>query len=498
MTLFTLISSFFNKNIFFTDQLFTPSSESMVIALDDEIGRLKASMNNGERLFMPHIYISNGYVSDNIALNVSNAVYEGVEFSLSPQSGFSQAYRQRFGQDPLEGEPQFFDALYLIAYAQALSGQSGQDLNDAIRSVVDGRDSGGGSWLPDDMICNFSLLTLGITPDIDGVSGSWTFSDSYKKYNTVTSSIFRRWRLYEGKYLTVEYISTDGDQRTTSAKNIGSVKAERMQSFNEHDTTAAYPPLDERWALLIAASSGWPNYRFQADVFATYKMLRHQGYDDDHIILICQDDLAYNKENIYPGQLFITPESPNVYVHDAIDYKLSDLTPQDIADILQGRQSERLPHVISSTPNDNIFIFWSGHGNVGSLCFGDSQKMTYSQMRDILLLTPHRKILFAIESCYSGGLGETCQGVPGALFITASTPWETSHADMWNEQIGVYLSNGFTRGFQAAIAHNPEISIRDLYYTIATNTNGSHVTIYNESLYGNVYNNTMGEYFGAD
>ena len=152
--------------------------------------------------------------------------------------------------------------------------------------------------------------------------------------------------------------------------------------------------------------------------------------------------------------------------------------------------------MINATPNDNIFIFWSGHGNVGSLCFGDSQKMKYAQMRDILLQTPHRKIMFAIESCYSGGLGQTSQGVPGALFITAATPWEASHADMWSEEIGVYLSNGFTRGFQAAIAHDPDISIRDLYYTIATNTTGSHVTVYNASVYGNVYNNTMGEFFG--
>ncbi len=476
--------------------LFSPSSASAAIALDDEIGKLQAALKAGETLFTPQIYSSNGFVSDSIAANVRNAVYEGVEFCSSPESGFSHAYRQRFGQEPVEGEPQFYDALCIVAYASVLSAQTGQQLNDAIRSVVDGREPKGGSWLPDDMSRNFSLLAQGLTPDIDGVSGSWTFGNSYRKYNTVTGSTFRRWRLYEGQYLTVEYISTDGDRRTTSAKDIGTFKADRMQNFNENDTTATYPALKDRWALLIAASSGWANYRFQADVFATYKMLRHQGYDDDHIILICQDDLADNKENIYPGQLFITPDSPNVYEHDAIDYILSDLTPADLGDILQGRASERLPHVINATPNDNIFIFWSGHGNVGSLCFGDSQKMKYAQMRDILLQTPHRKIMFAIESCYSGGLGQTSQGVPGALFITAATPWEASHADMWSEEIGVYLSNGFTRGFQAAIAHDPDISIRDLYYTVATNTTGSHVTVYNASVYGNVYNNTMGEFFG--
>ena len=38
-----------------------------------------------------------------------------------------------------------------------------------------------------------------------------------------------------------------------------------------------YPKLDDNWALLIAASKGWENYRFQADVFAMYKILKDHG-----------------------------------------------------------------------------------------------------------------------------------------------------------------------------------------------------------------------------
>ena len=65
-----------------------------------------------------------------------------------------------------------------------------------------------------------------------------------------------------------------------------------------------------------------------------------------------------------------------------------------------------------------------------------------------------------------------------------------------------YLNNmknsklrAITSGFREAIHKNHDVSLRDLYYTISRNTDGSHVKIYNETNYGNVYSNTMGDYF---
>lgn len=76
----------------------------------------------------------------------------------------------------------------------------------------------------------------------------------------------------------------------------------------------------------------------------------------------------------------------------------------------------------------------------------------------------------------------------------AANPYETSHADVWSDEVCVYLSNGFTRGFQEAIAQNPAISLRDLYYTLAAHTTGSHVKVYNAPHFGSVYSNTMAEF----
>lgn len=255
-----------------------------------------------------------------------------------------------------------------------------------------------------------------------------------------------------------------------------------------------YPTLDKQWALLIAASKGWANYRFQSDVFAMYQLLKQHGYHDDHIVLICEDDVANNSKNAHPGELRISDTGANVYDAAAIDYRLHTLSPNDIGDILQGKRSNRLQKVLTPDEDDNVLVFWSSHGSPGSMDFGGTQSMTYERMRNILADTPHRKLLFAIEACYSGGLGQACEGLPGCLFITAANPYETSHADVWSEDVGVYLSNGFTRGFQEAINTNPAISLRDLYYTLARNTSGSHVKVYNVQNYGSVYSNTMSDF----
>ena len=485
--------------------LFNPSSVQMALAFDDEAGRIKAAVPSGKHFYTPQVCCSDAFVSEQIASTVKNAAYEGVDLYASPESGFNKAYRQRFGEELINGEAQFYDALCLVAYAATLwqSNKAAANsslftfhssLNDALLAVVDGRDGICGSWLPADMARNFEQLAQGRTPDINGVSGSWTFDE--KTHTSVCGSTFRRWRLYDGQFLTTEYVTTEGSRRSSSAKAVWDWTTTKLQQFSVDDGSpvATYPALNDRWALLVAASKGWANYRFQSDVFAMYLLLKQHGYDDDHIVLICEDDLARHANNPHPGELRISDTGVNVYDCAAIDYRLSDLTPADIASILQGRASDRLPQVLNPDADDNVLVFWSSHGSPGSLDFGGSQSMTYDRMRGILEKTPHRKLIFAIEACYSGGLGEACDGLSGCLFITAANPYETSHADIWSEQIGVYLSNGFTRGFQEAIGTNPAISLRDLYYTLAAHTSGSHVKVYNAHHYGSVYSNTMAEY----
>lgn len=61
------------------------------------------------------------------------------------------------------------------------------------------------------------------------------------------------------------------------------------------------------WALLIAGSAGWGNYRHQADVCHSYQVLRRGGLRADHIVVMMYDDIASNFENPVPGKIFNRP-----------------------------------------------------------------------------------------------------------------------------------------------------------------------------------------------
>lgn len=85
------------------------------------------------------------------------------------------------------------------------------------------------------------------------------------------------------------------------------------------------------WAVLIAGSNTWYNYRHQADVFHAYQMLVQKGFDTDHIIVFAYDDIANNTKNPFPGKVFNKPTyaSPGIDVYQGvkIDYKGNDVTP---------------------------------------------------------------------------------------------------------------------------------------------------------------------------
>lgn len=475
--------------------IFNPSSPSIASAFDEEIGKLEQNIPKGKFLYTPRIFCSDAFVSDETATSMKYATYEGVDLFSNPETGFHIAYEKHFGETLTNGEAQYYDAICLLAYALERNLGTKTGVNQAISDIVDGQTEGGYSWYPEDMAIALQQISQGECPNINGVSSSLKFSE--KTHVSVVGSTYRCWKLYNQHFITQEYISTEGSKHVSSSKDMWNWTASKIDAVETVVPDYSYPQLKSQWALLVAGSTSWKNYRFQADAFSMYQCLISHGYSKDHIVLIVEDDIANNPSNPTPGMMYVREDGDNVYAHSAIDYYLHDLTPEDIGDILQGKQSARLPKVINATANDNIFIFWSSHGAPGKLDFGDDFQKTisYEEIKDALRETAHRKLLMVVEACYSGGLGEACLGIPGALFLTAANPYESSHADMWSEKNGVYLSNSFTLSFLKSITENPSISLRDLYYKLAISTHGSHVKLYNEKKYGNVYDNRLNEFF---
>ncbi len=475
--------------------IFAPGTEiTDGLIFDDEIGRLKGTAST---LDFPLLLCSDMMNSATMATQLKNMSYEGVSPTADPQSGFVSAYMARFGEMPINGEAHYYDAITLLAYA--LTAKTDDELLwQAMLRVVDGRDTWNGSWLPDDMTNAFRLLQQGSTPDLNGVTGDWTFDE--RTHASVLNTTYEHWILTGGQSYTIEYLSTDGSGRTTSTIQAWDWQRQTMQTFSPTQIDYTYPQLNDCWAVVIGTSDTWTNYRHQADALAMYQMLKRHGYDDDHILLIIADNIAYDPNNIYPGIVRVRPGGENVYEHVKVDYRLGDVTISDLKDMMLGRSSERLPEVITPTQNDNVMVFWCGHGSKNMLAWGSDVLIKGDQVRDIVQTMRDegrfRKMLFAVDACFSGTIGEACEGIPGVLLITAANANESSKADMKDPDMGIWLSNGFTRTFQETIDENTSISMRDLYYTLALHTVGSHATVYNSAHYGNMYDNSIGEYFG--
>ena len=453
----------------------------------------------------------------------------GITPSGSLDYGFPQAYHATYGCRPHNGEAQVYDALCIIAlgaYYQMISPDeclvNGEQvvyskkpyeagLTDYMRSVVS-RDGYNTGWEDTQLHVGFECLFLENDFALHGATGSLDFDE--QTYTKVLNTTYMLWQPTKGSngktdIEPIVYMSTAGTSSQASTTNIWEQEKRWIQDNFEAGSDPELPELTDNWAVIISPSTTWANYRHQADAFAMYQLLTEAGYDEDHIVLIVEDNLANDERNKYPGKIYINAiEDESDLDFDqregaVVDYHFSQITRDDVADIMLGRQSDRLPKVIHSTENSNVFFFWSGHGGQreGPL-WGNEDASEYfgtQRIHDIVEQMGHefkyRRMMFAIETCFSGNWGVALQGLPNVLAITAANTRETSDADVHDKTLGVFLSNAFARTFRNEVGRLNTISIYDLYKELARTTIGSHVSLYNQDHYGSVYTNTMQEFF---
>merc|ERR1719357_2519490 len=118
-----------------------------------------------------------------------------------------------------------------------------------------------------------------------------------------------------------------------------------------------------QWAVLVAGSKRWDNYRHQADVCHAYQVLHEHGVDDDHIVVMMYDDIAYSDQNPTKGVIINTPKGSNVYKDVPKDYTGDNVNPQNFLAVLKGDQEavkgKGSGKVVQSGPKDNIFIYFA-------------------------------------------------------------------------------------------------------------------------------------------
>ena len=464
--------------------IFVPSSRQDVLDFDELAGR-HSEINDMKIVCTDMAY--------DFALEgkLKNYKYEGTALGARPGEGFDVAWKTRYGHELPGGYAQLYDSFYLLAMAAAMvEGGDAASVREAILTLTTGEKAPTPiyNWTVAGMRNAFQAVRDRDYRLVTGVSGPLHFEEQTHICQLGTN--YSTWTYSEGSFLVTGRFS-----RQQSGGDLWNWTSTQVDDqFDEDASLGNYPALTDNYAVIIAASTGWNNYRHQADALAHYQMLKGFGFDDDHIILIMEDDIANNPANPNPGVVHVVPGGENVREGAVIDYRLSDLRATDMMNIMSGTVTDRTPIVFRGSPGTNLFLFWSGHGARDNVLKWGSVNVEADTFKAIVEASVgnFRKMLAVMETCYSGSIGKYCEGIPGVLFLCAASSGESSHADVLED--GIYLSNRFTRIFRSEVEANPSISMHDLYYQLATHTTGSHAGLYNDENYGNIYRNTMKEF----
>ena len=264
----------------------------------------------------------------------------------------------------------------------------------------------------------------------------------------------------------------------------------------EDAANPTWPWSHDHWAVLIAGSSGYGNYRHQADVCHAYQIIKKQGVKPEQIIVLAVDDIANSEENPYPGQLFNKPTPAgtpgvDVYAGCNIDYKGTDVTPDTFVKVLTGDVSGLAGvgngKVLKSTAKSRVFVNFVDHGGVNIIGF----PRTTMHAKDLVgaLQTMHTKnmykeLVFYLEACESGSMFQTLPDNINIFATTAANAKESSWGfycppnDMVNGKslrscLGDLYSIKWMEDSDASIASGESLAAQ--FDRVKQETNKSHV-----------------------
>lgn len=207
----------------------------------------------------------------------------------------------------------------------------------------------------------------------------------------------------------------------------------------------------ENWAILVAGSNNYWNYRHQSDICHAYQILHQNDFPDSNIITMMYDDIAFNPLNPYQGIILNNQTGSNVYESVPKDYVGDDVNPTNFLAVLQGNKTMATGKVLNSGPDDNIFIYFADHGGTGLIAFPNEYLYAHDLINTFKYMWQNNKykyLVFYLEACESGSMFNNILPSNMNIFATtAATPFESSYACYFDKQVGAYLGDVYSVNF---------------------------------------------------
>jgi legumain len=252
---------------------------------------------------------------------------------------------------------------------------------------------------------------------------------------------------------------------------------------------SAAPAESTNWAILVAGSNGYYNYRHQSDICHAYQILKKNGLKEENIIVFMYDDIANNDQNPIKGSIINYSGGPNVYPGVPKDYTKDLVTPKNFLDVLSGKDMTGIGSgkTLKSGPNDKVFIYFSDHGAPGLVAFPGMDMLYAKDLIPVLKKASADKrfdqMVFYIEACESGSMFNKLLSKDLRIYATtASNPFESSYACGYDNTYNAYLNDCYSINFLNDTEQHPitKETLEEQFEHIKKVTNQSHVCQYGD------------------
>ncbi len=191
------------------------------------------------------------------------------------------------------------------------------------------------------------------------------------------------------------------------------------------------------YAVLVAGSKGFWNYRHQADTCHAYVSLVAKGFNPQNIIVFSYDDIANHSQNPFKGEIFNKPtyDQPgkDVYSGCKIDYKGGNVTSANFLKVLKGdaagMEGIGSGKVLTSTKDDRVFLNFVDHGAVGLIAFPSDYLYASDLLSALEYMHTHdmySELVFYLEACESGSVFQKLPQNTKIWASSAASPDESS------------------------------------------------------------------------
>ncbi|KAL0228927.1 hypothetical protein GEMRC1_013547 [Eukaryota sp. GEM-RC1] len=193
-------------------------------------------------------------------------------------------------------------------------------------------------------------------------------------------------------------------------------------------------------------------------------MLRENGYQDEHMIVMQYNDVPFNARNPVKGEVYNNPDHINYFVDIPMDYTGKDCTAANFLGVISGQRwliEGGSGRFVDSTAEDNILFLFFDHGAPGLVAFPAGGYLYEKHLREtveyMFANKRYNKMVFYTEACESGSMYVDWSEDLAKMNVyvtTAANPVESSYAYYYDKMVSAYLGDLYSITYMEDIDEN--------------------------------------------